>query len=98
MRKSMKVTGKPEGGRGLLSSPGICIASLLNMPRFLSMRRSCDEIFDLSHLEIFSFSTRSPVPGATFLVSLVHRGIVTKRRSRVRKRKMVQVVLKEGER
>jgi hypothetical protein len=87
-RKSTKVNQKPEGGRGALSSPGICIASLLNMPNSLSVRLSCDEILDLSHPEIFYFSMRSPVPGAMCLVSLVRRGMMENWWSRERKRKM----------
>jgi hypothetical protein len=52
------------------------------------MRLSCNEILDLSHQEIFSLSTRSPVVGAMFLVSLVRGGMVVEWRSRRGERKL----------
>jgi hypothetical protein len=67
MRKSTKITRKPEGGWGELSSPGILIASLLSRPIFFSIFLSCAESFDLPHPEIFFLSIRSSVPGARFL-------------------------------
>jgi hypothetical protein len=79
-RKLVKITWKPSGGWGILSSPGICIASSLSKPIFLSMRWSWEEILDLSHPEIFSFSARAEVPAAMFLARLVLGGMVAIRK------------------
>jgi hypothetical protein len=56
---------------------------LLGGPIFLRSFMSCVEILDLSHPEIWFFSTSSSAPGARFLHCLV-RGAMAEARSRKR--------------
>jgi hypothetical protein len=94
----MKVTRKPDGGWGELSSPSILRAFLLNMPIFFIKRLSCAEIFDLSHTEILVFSTRSSVHRASFLHCLERRAMAEVRPRKQRgSRGCVREVLEEEE-